>query len=73
MVRYVLVYEEYFRDSISVIVSMNLEILVDNDDIQFYVHNQSFIDDGKCRETNWRAAGDKCKRYLHLDETEDWR
>ena len=52
MVCNVLVHEEYFRDSISVIIIMYLEILVDNDDIQFYVHNQSSIDDGKYGETN---------------------
>ena len=33
MVCNVLVHEEYFRDSISVIISLYLEILVDNDDI----------------------------------------
>ena len=34
-----------------------------------YLSNQNFTDDGKCGETNWRAAGNKSKRKTHLDET----
>ena len=34
-----------------------------------YLSNQNFADDGKCGETNWRAAGNKSKRKTHLDET----
>ncbi|CAB3983368.1 Hypothetical predicted protein [Paramuricea clavata] len=31
--------------------------------------SKNFADDGKCGETNWRAAGNKGKRKIHLDET----